>query len=172
MFSDHESGEAINSWALSDVSVNSWIQFRFFSDKYSYIFSQKSIITTVCRNIEATCGWLFHFQVFNALCYSRKHNTEHIRNSPPPQMNPKASFGIHGNLPNTMDGSLVQELGQLLKLLRDFKLTAHAMVDAAFQIRTAHRSLPPLLLGSLWIVGNRITLMFYFPSSLDSLYNK
>lgn len=62
-------------------------------------------------------------------------------------MNPKASFGIHGNLPNTMDGSLVQELGQLLKLLRDFKLTAHAMVDAAFQVWTAHRSFAAFAFG-------------------------
>ncbi|RZC22200.1 Protein ALWAYS EARLY 2 [Glycine soja] len=72
-------------------------------------------------------------QVFNALCYSRKHNTEHIRNSPPPQMNPKASFDNHDSLPNTMDGSLVQELGSAVEIIKGSKLRAHAMVDAAFQ---------------------------------------
>ncbi|KAH1259312.1 Protein ALWAYS EARLY 3 [Glycine max] len=71
--------------------------------------------------------------VFNALCYSRKHNTEHIRNSPPPQMNPKASFDNHDSLPNTMDGSLVQELGSAVEIIKGSKLRAHAMVDAAFQ---------------------------------------
>lgn len=64
-------------------------------------------------------------------------------------MNPKASFDNHDSLPNTMDGSLVQELGSAVEIIKGSKLRAHAMVDAAFQIRTAHRSLPPLLLGSL-----------------------
>lgn len=127
---------------------------------------QQSVLTLKQLTVDY---FIFRFLV---LCFIRGNIIQSTWETLPPQMNPKASFDNHDSLPNTMDGSLVQELGQLLKLLRDFKLTAHAMVDAAFQIRTAHRSLPPLLLGSLWIVGNRITLMFYFPSSLDSLHNK
>ncbi|KHN03986.1 Protein ALWAYS EARLY 2 [Glycine soja] len=63
-------------------------------------------------------------------CY---YSLKHIRNSPPPQMNPKASFDNHDSLPNTMDGSLVQELGSAVEIIKGSKLRAHAMVDAAFQ---------------------------------------
>jgi len=62
-------------------------------------------------------------------------------------MNPKASFDNHDSLPNTMDGSLVQELGSAVEIIKGSKLRAHAMVDAAFQVWTAHRSFAAFAFG-------------------------
>lgn len=64
----------------------------------------------------------------------RKHNT-YMRNSLPPQMNPKASSDIHCGPPRTMNGSLVQELGStVVEIIKASRLRAHAMVNAAVQV--------------------------------------